>query len=293
MSVGVGGRLLLHTSSHGPAGDRRSCAYCRLTCARAARPPGYLGDLPSDRRHRRLLPPVRYGHRSQCGRREGERAGTERNPCPPSAPAAGKSVVCPYAVGAETGMAAFSQTVKDPQRVYEVRWIPDSQPRLRGVITRRTPLRRTGKTSNPTGRDSPRCTERGGLPIIGSVRRVCGGSIRRVFVNMLAGSFQLAFRTPHSRRTAARVLVRMFAATLRSRWQRIDRTSSHNLGSTKPAHRCSATMHEGGWPEAQEINARASTDAARSGRRPDDDPRWPTCAEPRRPWRAQPQPTTP
>jgi hypothetical protein len=27
------------------------------------------------------------------------------------------------------------------------------------------------------------------------------------------------FRTPHSRRTAARVLVRMFATTLRSRWQ--------------------------------------------------------------------------
>ena len=57
-------------------------------------------------------------------------------PCPPSAaPAAGKSVVCGYTVGAETGTAAFSHTVKDTQRFYEVRWNPEAQPRLRGQIS--------------------------------------------------------------------------------------------------------------------------------------------------------------
>jgi hypothetical protein len=57
-------------------------------------------------------------------------------PCPPSAaPAAGDSVVCPYVVDAETGTAAFSHTVKDVQRFYEVRWSPDAEPRLRGVMS--------------------------------------------------------------------------------------------------------------------------------------------------------------
>jgi hypothetical protein len=57
-------------------------------------------------------------------------------PCPPSAaPAAGSSVICRYAVGAETGVAAFSHTVKPPQGFYEVRWVPDAHPRLRGVMS--------------------------------------------------------------------------------------------------------------------------------------------------------------
>ena len=55
------------------------------------------------------------------------------------------------------------------------------------------------------------------------------------------------FRTSHSRRTAARVLVRMFAATLRSRWQGMTGTSSHNLGSNQLM--MFATMHEGGGPK--------------------------------------------
>ena len=37
--------------------------------------------------------------------------------------------------GAETGVAAFSQTVKLPEQFYEVRWNPDAHPRLRGVMT--------------------------------------------------------------------------------------------------------------------------------------------------------------
>jgi hypothetical protein len=51
--------------------------------------------------------------------------------CPTSGPAAGNTVVCRYAVG----VAAFSHIVLPSRRVYEVRWIPDSHPRLRGVIT--------------------------------------------------------------------------------------------------------------------------------------------------------------
>jgi hypothetical protein len=51
--------------------------------------------------------------------------------CPTSAPAAGNTVVCRYAVG----VAAFSHIVLPSRRVYEVRWIPNSHPRLRGVIT--------------------------------------------------------------------------------------------------------------------------------------------------------------
>ncbi len=57
-------------------------------------------------------------------------------PCPPSAaPAAETPVVCRYEVGGETGVAAFRHTVKDPQRFYEVRWSPESNPRLRGFIS--------------------------------------------------------------------------------------------------------------------------------------------------------------
>jgi hypothetical protein len=56
-------------------------------------------------------------------------------PCPPSVPAAETSVVCRYEVGAETGVAAFSHTVKPSQRFYEVCWSPDAHPQLRGVIT--------------------------------------------------------------------------------------------------------------------------------------------------------------
>jgi tetratricopeptide (TPR) repeat protein len=56
--------------------------------------------------------------------------------CPPtSPPAAASPVVCRYTLGAETGVAAFSHTVLPSRRVYEVRWIPDSHRRLRGVIT--------------------------------------------------------------------------------------------------------------------------------------------------------------
>jgi hypothetical protein len=54
---------------------------------------------------------------------------------PPSAPPADTSVVCNYAAGAETGAAAFTQTVKDSQRFYDVRWSPDAHPRLRGFMS--------------------------------------------------------------------------------------------------------------------------------------------------------------
>jgi hypothetical protein len=57
-------------------------------------------------------------------------------PCPPpSAPAADTSIVCHYAVGAGTGVAAFSHTVNPPQQSYGVRWIPDAHPQLSGAMT--------------------------------------------------------------------------------------------------------------------------------------------------------------
>jgi tetratricopeptide (TPR) repeat protein len=60
-------------------------------------------------------------------------------PCPPpSAPPAETPVVCSYEAGAETGVAAFSQTVKSPERFYGVRWSPDAHPRLRGAMTTTT-----------------------------------------------------------------------------------------------------------------------------------------------------------
>ena len=43
-------------------------------------------------------------------------------------------------------MAAFSHTVQDPKRIYEVRWISDAHPRLRGVMTTKT-------TKNTTAQD--------------------------------------------------------------------------------------------------------------------------------------------
>jgi tetratricopeptide (TPR) repeat protein len=66
----------------------------------------------------------------------GKEQAPDGTPCPPSAaPAAGESVVCPYEVGAETGIAAFSHTVKDTYRFYEVRWVPEAHPKLRGEMT--------------------------------------------------------------------------------------------------------------------------------------------------------------
>jgi tetratricopeptide (TPR) repeat protein len=60
-------------------------------------------------------------------------------PCPPpSAPPPETPVVCSYKAGAETGVAAFSQTVQPPQRFYGVRWSPTAHPRLRGDMTTTT-----------------------------------------------------------------------------------------------------------------------------------------------------------
>jgi hypothetical protein len=63
-------------------------------------------------------------------------------PCPPAAPPA-ETVVCSYVAGAETGVAAFSQTVKPPERFYGVRWNPDAHPQLSGAMT----------TANTTAQD--------------------------------------------------------------------------------------------------------------------------------------------
>jgi hypothetical protein len=56
-------------------------------------------------------------------------------PCPPSA-LVETPIVCRYAVGvgAETGVAAFRQTVKPPEQFYGVRWNPDAHPQLSGAM---------------------------------------------------------------------------------------------------------------------------------------------------------------
>jgi hypothetical protein len=54
-------------------------------------------------------------------------------PCPPSA-LVETTIVCSYTVGAETGVAAFSQTLKPPEHSYGVSWNPHAHPRLRGAM---------------------------------------------------------------------------------------------------------------------------------------------------------------
>ena len=54
-------------------------------------------------------------------------------PCPPSA-LVETTIVCSYTVGAETGVAAFSQTVKPPEQFYGVRWNPAAHPQLSGAM---------------------------------------------------------------------------------------------------------------------------------------------------------------
>jgi len=55
--------------------------------------------------------------------------------CPPSTPSADTSVVCRYAVGSETGVVMFSNTVKPPHSFYISRWIADAEPLLRGEMS--------------------------------------------------------------------------------------------------------------------------------------------------------------
>jgi tetratricopeptide (TPR) repeat protein len=56
-------------------------------------------------------------------------------PCPPSA-LVETPIVCSYlvGVGAETGVAAFRQTVKPPEQFYGVRWNPATHPQLSGAM---------------------------------------------------------------------------------------------------------------------------------------------------------------
>ena len=124
VSVGIGGALLLliyvlrtpPIMGQLPADLRASCSA-----------KGTSATCRSARRDRRLLPPVRYGRSSPCGRRERERAGTERHSLSAIRPRR-DPIVCSYAVGAETGVAAFSQTVKPPEQFYGVRWNPAAHP---------------------------------------------------------------------------------------------------------------------------------------------------------------------
>ncbi|HKN45180.1 MAG TPA: hypothetical protein VJW23_14805, partial [Propionibacteriaceae bacterium] len=65
----------------------------------------------------------------------GKELAPDGTPCPPSsAPPAETPVVCSYEAGAETGVAAFSQTVQPPLGFYDVRWSPAAHSRLRGAM---------------------------------------------------------------------------------------------------------------------------------------------------------------
>ena len=65
---------------------------------------------------------------------EGKEQAPSGTPCPPSAaPTAGNPGRLPYTIGAETGMAAFTHTVKDTHRFYEVAGFA-AHPRLRGEM---------------------------------------------------------------------------------------------------------------------------------------------------------------
>ncbi len=66
---------------------------------------------------------------------KGNEPAPDGTPCPPSAPHPETPVVCSYEASAETGVAAFSQTVERAVRFYEVRWSPDAHSRLRGTMT--------------------------------------------------------------------------------------------------------------------------------------------------------------
>lgn len=118
-----------------------------------SRPPSIMGELPADLRRScsastdtsatcrtdgtvvfyRLFETATEARADVVNARELAPDGT---PCPPSsAPPAETPVVCSYEAGAETGVAAFSQTVKPPERFYGVRWNPAAHPKLSGAIT--------------------------------------------------------------------------------------------------------------------------------------------------------------
>jgi hypothetical protein len=117
-----------------------------------SRPPSIMGELPADLRRScsastdtsatcrtdgtvvfyRLFETATEARADVVNARELAPDGT---PCPPSsAPPAETPVVCSYAVGTETGVAAFSQTVKPPERFYRVSWNPDAHPKLSGTM---------------------------------------------------------------------------------------------------------------------------------------------------------------
>ena len=145
VSVGVGGAGLLfaYVSRTPPAGgtimglptaDPSASCSATDTAATCRLPDGTVVFY-------RLFDTAPEAHADVVNGNEPAPNGT---PCPPSdAPGAETPVVCSYEVDAETGVAAFSHTVKDPLRIYEVRWIPEAHPRLRGQMS----------TKNDTGQD--------------------------------------------------------------------------------------------------------------------------------------------
>ena len=130
VSVGIGGTLLVLTyvlwtppiMDQLPADLRPSCR-AKGTSATCRLPDGNVVSY-------RLFASAAEARADVVNGNELAPNGT---PCPPSA-LVENPIVCSYAFGAETGVAAFSQTVKPPERFYGVRWNPGAHPHLSGAM---------------------------------------------------------------------------------------------------------------------------------------------------------------
>jgi hypothetical protein len=65
----------------------------------------------------------------------GHEIAPDSDPCPPSALSVNTPVLCRYAAGPEKGLAMFDFVSKGAEMYYESRWVPDSEPLLRGEMT--------------------------------------------------------------------------------------------------------------------------------------------------------------
>jgi hypothetical protein len=130
VSVGIGGTLLVLTyvlwtppiMDQLPADLRASCR-AKGTSATCRLPDGNVVSY-------RLFASAAEARADVVNGNELAPIGT---PCPPSA-LVESPIVCSYTSGAETGVAAFSQTVKPPEQFYGVRWNPDAHPQLSGAM---------------------------------------------------------------------------------------------------------------------------------------------------------------
>ena len=71
---------------------------------------------------------------AKAGVTSGYNIAPDGEPCPPAAPPV-DTVVCRYAVGPDKGLAMFGYTAKGARRFYVCRWVPETEPLLRGEMS--------------------------------------------------------------------------------------------------------------------------------------------------------------